>query len=298
MRRTQAARSLATASSRLLPKTVLLSIAALALPLLAERLEAQSCNSADIRGVLKQTTQSRESLGGGFCNNNITGSEACGGAVGKIQFDLKLAGTAEIDLICTSSDGKLCIMANDCQGAILGDEDSDTSIRFQGTAPSKNLKLIVADDSAETLCTAGADITVTCAGSYGGKVLFDSPFEQAPGVEGWEIGTCGGCNFFASTLTVGASAFTHIEGYEVSQPGTHRGRLLVPVGADFDLILWQRKGSEWARVAESETKAALEEVVFEGPAGVYRWEIRALSGSGFWELRTEFPDGEEMNREK
>jgi hypothetical protein len=292
MRWIHAARSVAAALSKLLV------IAALALPGPADRLAADSCNSAQIRDVLRENRQTGRSTGGGFCNNNITGSENCGGAVGKIQFDLKLAGTQEIDIVCTSSDGKLCIMADDCQGAVLGNELSDTRIRFRGTAPARDLKLIVADDTAQTLCNASADIDVTCAGYYGGRVLFDSPFEQAFDVEGWNTGACGGCNFFAGALSAGASAFTHREGYDVTVPGTHRARLVVPEGADFDLVLWQWNRAEWVPVAQSETEAALEEVVFEGPAGVYRWEIRALSGSGVWELGTEFPDGKETDREE
>lgn len=268
---------------------ILLAVIGAALTATADLVEAQSCNNADPRGVVNERNQRRLSTGGGFCNNNITGSEACGGDVGKIQFELRLAGRQEIDLVCTASDGEICIMANDCQGGVLHERLSSDRVRLRGNVAATALKILVADDTAQTLCNASADITVTCAGSFGGEVLFRSPFEENFDDEGWDLGRCGGCNLFIGSLVAGSSAFSHPEGFEVSRAGEHRGLLYVPDGADFDLVLWTLSGSEWTAVATGEERGGIEEISYQGSPGVYRWEIRAVSGAGVWELRTALP---------
>ncbi|HEV2774125.1 MAG TPA: S8 family peptidase [Solirubrobacteraceae bacterium] len=69
--------------------------------------------------------------------------------------------------------------------------------------------------------------------------------------------------------------------YTVTRSGTHRGCLVGPSTADFDLALYKRTSSgSWARVAVAQTASSTENVSYSGTAGTYRWRVYSYSGSG------------------
>ncbi|MBA3746558.1 MAG: S8 family peptidase [Solirubrobacterales bacterium] len=69
--------------------------------------------------------------------------------------------------------------------------------------------------------------------------------------------------------------------YTVTRSGTHRGCLVGPTTADFDLALYKRSSSgSWTRVAVAQTNSSTENVSYSGTAGTYRWRVYSYSGAG------------------
>lgn len=83
-----------------------------------------------------------------------------------------------------------------------------------------------------------------------------------------------------ATLPVSGAYLTHAAGI---QHGASSG----PANAVFNLELNQWNGSIWSKVASSNT---LQPVDFNGPAAWYRWQLRALQGSGGYSLCQSHPD--------
>ncbi|HEY0078134.1 MAG TPA: S8 family peptidase [Pyrinomonadaceae bacterium] len=99
---------------------------------------------------------------------------------------------------------------------------------------------------------------------------------------------CTNCTLYTGTLSGTGDYDIHPNGtyYYSSVSGYHRGWLRGPSsGADFDLYLQKWNGSAWVIVARGETATSNEDVVYNGTAGYYQWEVYSYSGSGsynFW----------------
>ncbi|MDX6269370.1 MAG: aqualysin 1, partial [Acidobacteriota bacterium] len=99
---------------------------------------------------------------------------------------------------------------------------------------------------------------------------------------------CTSCTLYTGSLSGTGDFNYHPNGtyYYSSVSGTHRGWLRGPTsGADFDLYLQKWNGSAWVIVARGETATSSEDVVYNGTAGYYQWQIYSYSGSGsynFW----------------
>jgi subtilisin family serine protease len=88
-----------------------------------------------------------------------------------------------------------------------------------------------------------------------------------------DSGSLSGTNAFA-ILPNGTS-------YTVTKSGTHRGCLVGPTTADFDLALQKRSSTgTWKNVAVAQTTSSTENVSYSGTAGTYRWRVYSYSGSG------------------
>jgi aqualysin 1 len=96
------------------------------------------------------------------------------------------------------------------------------------------------------------------------------------------------------TLYTGSLAGTNSSGYQPngtyyfsSVSGTHKGCLVGPSGADFDLYLQKWNGSAWVIVASSTSATSSETISYAGTSGYYMWQVYSYSGSGsysFWTL--------------
>jgi subtilisin family serine protease len=99
---------------------------------------------------------------------------------------------------------------------------------------------------------------------------------------------CTSCTLYTGSLSGTGDFNYHPNGtyYYSAVSGTHRGWLRGPTsGADFDLYLQKWNGSAWVIVARGETATSNEDVVYNGTAGYYQWQIYSYSGSGsynFW----------------
>lgn len=66
--------------------------------------------------------------------------------------------------------------------------------------------------------------------------------------------------------------------------GTFSASLAGPSGANFNLYLYKWSGSAWTIVAKSEGAGATESLSYQGGAGYYYLEVRAVTGSGNYSL--------------
>lgn len=75
--------------------------------------------------------------------------------------------------------------------------------------------------------------------------------------------------------------------YYSSSSGLHKGCLVGPTTADFDLHLQKWNGSAWVIIASSENEHSTEFISTLGFPGFYRWQIYSYDGFGsytFWRL--------------
>ena len=143
----------------------------------------------------------------------------------------------------------------------------------------------------------GMSGSITVEASGGGEnpppespaTRFKSGFEEEDFAD-WDDRICPTCNAVAAALTKGESLFPQAGGYETERDGEHWAYLEGSVDSDFDLFLWWWSGSEWISVASGTSPDANESVSFDGDPGLYRWEVRAVSGAGAFILVFNNPD--------
>lgn len=147
------------------------------------------------------------------------------------------------------------------------DDDASTSVNNTATMPAEDHQVIA----------VYAEV----------KSSFDSSFEDE-GFCDWADRSCNGCDEAACAISSGESSFP-LGAYRTVEEGEHRGLLRGPEGADFDLLLYWWSGSEWQPVATGFSPHSMEEVVYSGGPGAYRWEVRSEEGSGLYELAIDYP---------
>ena len=105
-----------------------------------------------------------------------------------------------------------------------------------------------------------------------------------------EPGLCDLTETFSGALAGSGDAEIQPDGdYFEAEAGTHHGCLSGPEDADFDLYLLYWNGVQWEVVASGVNLGSDEEVTYEGPAGLYAWEVYSFSGSGDYEFAMEQP---------
>jgi hypothetical protein len=101
---------------------------------------------------------------------------------------------------------------------------------------------------------------------------------------------CGGKSFSGTIHTQGGTQLQPTGGwYRSSVAGTHIGCLNGPAGADFNLFLDRWTGIAWRQVARSDGPTAVEKIVFQGTAGLYRWRVLAFAGTGSYSFQLQRP---------
>ncbi|RCK75921.1 MAG: Alkaline serine exoprotease A precursor [Ignavibacteriae bacterium] len=97
--------------------------------------------------------------------------------------------------------------------------------------------------------------------------------------------TCTGTKYTGTLSGTGASQIQPNGTYYYSSvSGTHKGCLIGPSNADFDLYLQKWNGLTWANVASSTSSTSYENISYTGTSGYYRWRIYSYSGSGSYEF--------------
>ena len=102
--------------------------------------------------------------------------------------------------------------------------------------------------------------------------------------------TTGGTTQTGSLSTGGiAYAPSASPGYIQAGNGVITLNLTGPAGSNFDLALYKWNGSAWAKVASSTSTSANEAIQYNGTAGYYYGEIKAVKGSGNFSVKYSFP---------
>lgn len=97
--------------------------------------------------------------------------------------------------------------------------------------------------------------------------------------------TCTGTKYTGSLSGTGAYQIQPNGTYYYSSvSGTHKGCLIGPTNADFDLYLQKWNGITWVNVASSTSSTSYENISYNGTKGYYRWRIYSYSGSGSYEF--------------
>ncbi len=107
--------------------------------------------------------------------------------------------------------------------------------------------------------------------------LFDNESDQDP------VASCPvGSEVFQTNLSGTNDADFQPNGsyYYTGSTGIHRGQLIGPANANFDLYLWKWSGSNWNVVAQSRDPGADEIINYSGTSGYYSWSIQSYDGSG------------------
>ena len=131
----------------------------------------------------------------------------------------------------------------------------------------------VSDDSNLTFGVALGDATEAQSSD------FKSGFEVEDFAD-WDDHFCPACNRITGSIREGTSLYPQSSSYETDVTGEHRAIVQGPPDANFDLFLWWWDGSEWSPVAFGDSSLANETVSFYGDPGLYRWEVRSVSGHG------------------
>ena len=100
---------------------------------------------------------------------------------------------------------------------------------------------------------------------------------------------CTNCDQYTGSLSGTGSTQAQPNGtwYQTGS-GTHRGWLIGPTNADFDLELYRWTGS-WTLVASSTSSNSEEFIEYNGASGYYYWRIRSYSGSGSYDFYLQRP---------
>jgi hypothetical protein len=109
-------------------------------------------------------------------------------------------------------------------------------------------------------------------------------FAQYGGSSGGGVTQSGVLNSGGSALAPSAAP-----NYVQAGAGTISLNLTGPAGSNFDLALYQYNGSAWVKVAGSTSSGPNEAISYNGSAGYYYAEVRAVSGSGNYSLTYRFP---------
>jgi len=118
--------------------------------------------------------------------------------------------------------------------------------------------------------------------SYSGVTIVAS-FDESSGAP------CTNCDQYSGSLSGTGSTEAQPNGtYYQSGSGTHRGWLIGPAGADFDLELYRWTG-QWTQVASSTSSNSEEFIEYNGASGFYYWRIRSYSGSGSYDFYLQRP---------
>lgn len=226
--------------------------------------------------------------GGNFCQGGVDAPD-CFGTVPKASHTLTLSAVRGVDLICSTDAGRLCIMNRGCSD-LLGTRIDDQTMRLTGTAPAKQLRIVIADnDSNDALCGVRKPI-ITCEGLFGDPdVLLAADFEDERLTGQWTRQHCPGTSSFSGALTAPASAYFPTPWYKADRAGRHRAELAAGSRAELELRLWWWDGSDWRLVASRANEGGSAKVDFDGLQGYYRWEIRALEGHAAYRLELERP---------
>ena len=170
-----------------------------------------------------------------------------------------------------------------------GSGDADLYVRFgsEPTTSSYNCRPYL--NGNDETCTFASPSTgtyhVMIRGyqAYSGVSLVAS--YQEPGGGG---APCSNCDQYSGSLSNGQSEAQPNGTYYQSGAGTHRGWLVGPTNADFDLELYRWNGS-WQKVDESISSTSEEFIEYNGTSGYYYWRVRSYSGSGSYDLWLQTP---------
>jgi serine protease len=118
--------------------------------------------------------------------------------------------------------------------------------------------------------------------SFSGVTIVAS-FDESSGAP------CTNCEQFSGSLSGTGSTQAQPNGtwYQTGS-GTHRGWLVGPANADFDLELYRWTGS-WTLVASSTSSNSEEFIEYNGSSGFYYWRIRSYSGGGSYDFYLQRP---------
>lgn len=112
---------------------------------------------------------------------------------------------------------------------------------------------------------------------------FVSGFEEEDFAD-WDDHSCRACNNLVASIVEGGRHSPQSAPDETTEASEHRAILRGPIAADLDLFLLWWTGSEWLPVAAGTSPSADELVSFDGGPGLYRWEVRSVSGAGEFQL--------------
>lgn len=169
-----------------------------------------------------------------------------------------------------------------------GSGDADLYTRF-GTAPTTSSYACRPwlngnnETCTEATPSAGTHhIMVRGYSSYSGVTIVAS-FEESSGAP------CTNCEQFSGSLGGTGSTQAQPNGtwYQTGS-GTHRGWLVGPTNADFDLELYRWTG-QWTLVASSTSANSEEFIEYNGASGYYYWRVRSYSGSGSYDFYLQRP---------
>ncbi|MCH7666870.1 MAG: hypothetical protein IH936_13185 [Acidobacteria bacterium] len=116
---------------------------------------------------------------------------------------------------------------------------------------------------------------------------FRSGFEE-PDFGDWSDYFCPACNSFSAYVNEGESSRPQSTWYETDGPGVHRGSVQGGAELELQLELLKWDGSDWMAVATG-VGTGKAEVSFDGPPGVFQWQVSSTAGSGPFELSIEQP---------
>jgi serine protease len=171
-----------------------------------------------------------------------------------------------------------------------GSGDADLYTRFGAPPTTSTYACRPWLNGNNETCTEAAP----SAGTYHIMVRGYSAFSGVTIVASYEESSapgapCSNCEQFSGSLNGTGSTQAQPNGtwYQTGS-GTHRGWLVGPTNADFDLELYRWTGS-WTLVAQSTSSNSEEFIEYNGASGYYYWRIRSFSGSGSYEFYLQRP---------
>jgi serine protease len=169
-----------------------------------------------------------------------------------------------------------------------GSGDADLYTRF-GTAPTTSSYACRPwlngnnETCTEASPSAGTHhVMVRGYSSYSGVTIVASFVEPSSA-------PCTNCDQYTGSLSGTGSTQAQPNGtwYQTGS-GTHRGWLVGPTNADFDLELYRWTG-QWTLVASSTSANSEEFIEYNGASGYYYWRVRSYSGSGSYDFYLQRP---------
>lgn len=102
---------------------------------------------------------------------------------------------------------------------------------------------------------------------------------------------CADCAVFTGNLSVGGQDIQPDGNYYYANAGTHRGYLVGPSRADFDLKLYQYDSwsRRWVTVASSTSSGPDETIEYQAGSGYFVWTVESYSGAGSYTLYLDAP---------
>jgi len=171
-----------------------------------------------------------------------------------------------------------------------GSGDADLYTRFGAPPTTSTYACRPWLNGNNETCTEAAP----SAGTYHIMVRGYSAYSGVTLVASYEVNTgpvapCTNCEQFSGSLSGTGSTQAQPNGtwYQTGS-GTHRGWLVGPTNADFDLELYRWTG-RWTLVAQSTSSNSEEFIEYNGASGYYYWRVRSYSGSGSYEFYLQRP---------